>query len=176
MRLILKGFLSFCLVFALAQPALAQENEQANEQASEVEEKGVFNHIGDLGKHIFPRARSDFSRPYMNDATTSQNAQWAEDGWHPEDWAESKGGVQQVLDGFYESRLVVELHDDEVPVLEVGLPFMRVAPSDQRRVIAFMDYAHKITDANQHGIFYIVLEDHMNELLGIYSKKGLQFQ
>lgn len=176
MRLIFKGFLSFCLVFSLVQPALAQDSVPEASQEDAAEEKGLSNYIEDLGKHIFPRARTDFSRPYMNDAKTSQNSQWSEDGWHPEDWAELKGGVQQVLDGFHESRLIVELHDDEVPVVEVGLPFMRVSPMDQRRVIAFLDYAYKITDANQHGIFYIVLEDHMNELLGIYSKKGLQIQ
>lgn len=168
MRLISKGFMSLCLVLMLSQPSFAEDGEGPK--------KGIGDHLSNISKYMFPRAPVDFSQPYMNDAKASQSAQWNEEAWHPEDWAESKGGVQQVLDGFKQSHLVVELHEDDVPVLEVGLPFMRVSPADQRRVIEFMDYAYKITDAKPHGIFYIVLEDHMDELLGIYSQKGLQFQ
>lgn len=167
MRLILKGFLSLSLILVLAQPCFAQDSEEPK--------KSFTDNLKTIGKYMFPRAPANFTQPYKNDAKTSQNVQWNEEDWHPDDWAEAKGGVQQVLDGFEQARLVVDLHDDDVPVLEVGLPFMRISPPDQRRVIEFMDYAYKITDS-QPGIFYIVLEDHFDELLGIYSKKGLQFQ
>lgn len=141
-------------------------------------EKGFEQNLRDAKKYFFGMPRVDFERRYLRDGTTPHNNQWNGENWHPEYWVEAEGSVTKVIDGFYKSGVIVDQYDDEVHVLEVGETFLRLSPVDQRHVVEFVDYAFKITEQQPHGIFYVVF-DHKRkgqELLGIYTVNGLQFQ
>lgn len=180
MRLIYKVFLCSFVVFSLVKPVMAQEVVTQEPEVTPSEQpvtKSFSDYGADLKRAMFGRRASDFRRPYLHDASKPNFEQAIDEDWRPEYWADDKGGVQEVLDGFYRAGIIKGQYDnDKVPVLEVGKPFLRLSPPDQRHVIEFVDYAHKITESKKHGIFYIVLEDHENELLGIYSENGVQFQ
>ena len=172
MRLITLLLLASFLAFAfLVHQGFAQDEPAAPK-------KGVEHIMKDIGKEILGPPDTDPRQPYMNDATTPHNNQWDSENWHPEYWVEDKGSVTAVMDGFYDAGIIVEQYEDEVPVLEVGKPFLQLSPMDRRHVVEFVDYAFKITEQKPHGIFYIVI-DHKKkgkELLGIYTINGLQFQ
>ena len=140
--------------------------------------KGFGDHVQDAEKYFFGMPDVDFERRYFKDGKNPHNNQWNGEDWHPEYWADAKGGVTEVIDGFYDAGIIVDQYEDDVPVLEVGKPFLQLSPPDQRRVIAFVDYAFKITETKPHGIFYVVYDDvkHAQELIGVYTVNGLQLQ
>ena len=140
--------------------------------------KGFKNIMRDIGKSISGPPNTDPKQPYLNEAKIPHNNQWDGQNWHPEYWVEDKGSVAAVMDGFYDAGVIIDQYEDEVPVLEVGRPFLQLSPLDQRRVVEFVDYAFKITEQKPHGIFYVII-DHKEkgkELLGLYTVNGLQFQ
>ena len=163
-------FIAFFSVLVGVSPAVSQEQKGP--------QKSVGDYIEDLGKEIAGPEDVDFDRRYLKDGKTPHNSQWDDENWHPEYWVEDKGSVTAVIDGFYDGGVIVEQYEDEVPVLEVGRPFLQLSPLEQRRVIEFVDFAFKITEAKPHGIFYIVIDHEKKgkELLGIYTINGLQFQ
>ena len=140
--------------------------------------KGVENVYKDVKKTIFGHPNTNPTQPYLNEAKVPHNNQWDSAEWHPEFWVQDKGSVAAVLDGFYKAGILVEQYEDDVPVLEVGRPFLQLSPLDQRHVVEFVDFAFKITEQEPHGIFYIIIDHKMKgkELLGIYTVHGLQFQ
>jgi len=142
------------------------------------EPKSFKDRIQDIKKVVVGVPEHDPKSPYLNDGKTPHNNQWDNENWHPEYWVEDKGSVTAVMDGFYDAGIIVEQYEDEVPVLEVGRPFLQLSPLDQRHVIEFVDYAFKITEAKPHGIFYVVIDHEKKgkELLGLYTVNGLQFQ
>ena len=139
-------------------------------------QKDFGDHLQTAGKYIFGPPNTDPTWPHLHDAKIPHNSQWDNDSWSPEDWVEAEGNVRNVIDGFYDSGIIVDQYEDEVPVLEVGSRFLELSPRDQRRVVEFVDYAFKITESKPHGVFYIVAEGSRSKLLGLYTSHGLQLQ
>jgi len=162
--------LAFLSVFVFIGGASAQDME--SRQKAPVVYKSFNDAIrATKKKHHSERA------PYYKGAKIPHNNQWDNDDWRPEHWVESKGSAQAVIDGFYDEGVIVRQYEDKVPVLEVGKPFLRLSPPDQRRVAEFIDYAFQITQGTEHGVFYITIDGKKGQqLLGVYSEHGLQLQ
>ncbi len=160
----------FCTTIAFTHSSFANESDS--------DQRSIARNIKSVEKFLFGMPNVDFERRYLRDGTTPHNNQWDMTNWHPELWVQAEGGVTEVINKFYDSGVIIEQYEDEVPVLEVGETFMRLSPLDQRRVIEFVDYAFKITEKQPHGVFYVVF-DHKTkgqELVGIHTINGLQFQ
>ncbi|NCT41063.1 MAG: hypothetical protein GW778_05330 [Alphaproteobacteria bacterium] len=139
--------------------------------------RSVSDYFGGAQKYILGDSAGDVREPYLKDGKGPQNNQWDHDAWSPELWAEDKGSVMAVIDGFYDAGILVRQYEDKVPVLEVGKPFLKLSPIDQRHVVEFIDYAFKITADQKPGVFYIVIDQKAGKrLLGLYSIHGLQMQ
>jgi hypothetical protein len=187
MRLICKAFLVSCLVFAVSQPVLAEEApvvEVVPEQpalardvpSDQNVQKSFKAHMRDFKRALFGRKYSDPTRPYLMDSNMPIFEQDIDEDWAPEYWADDKGGVQQVLDDLHAAGILKgQYEEDYVPVLEVGKPFLRLSPPDQRHVIEFVDFAYRITEREPRGIFYIALDGHQ-DYLGVYTQHGIQFK
>ena len=164
------GIFAFLLVFACITSAYAQDME--SRQKAPV----VYKSLNDAIRANTKKHHSE-TAPYMKGPKIPHNNQWDNDEWRPEHWVEAKGSAQAVIDGFYDEGVIVRQYEDKVPVLEVGKPFLRLSPPDQRRLVEFIDYAFEITQSQEHGVFYIVIDGKKGQkLLGLYSKHGLQLQ
>ncbi len=118
----------------------------------------------------------DFERPYLEDSITVHNSQWEFDHWRPQDWIESRGSVEAVMDNLYTHGIITKQYmDDNFPVLEVGLPFIQLSGQEKRRVTAFVDYVHGITRNPETGLYYI-REHGSHKDLGLFTRYGLQIQ
>ena len=130
-----------------------------------------------FGKFIWGPPKSDFVRPYLEEAKLPHNSQWADDEWSPQDWIDARGGsVIAVVNGFYSAGIIKDQYfDDDVPVLEVGQTFIDLSGQEQRRVVAFMDDVFGVTSSSKAGVIEIEFHDD-NKSVGLFTKDGLQLQ
>lgn len=125
----------------------------------------------------FQSARKDMT-PYMNAEKIPLGQQYYDDDWSPADWIDDRGSAQNVIDDFYKAGIFTdqsEPDDKDIPVLEVGQPFLRLSQLDQQRVLKFFDTTYGVTNG-PHGAFEIRLNDWRDTLLGLYTREGPQFQ
>lgn len=159
----------FIMVISVCAPSV-----QAQEAP---ESKGVFNMGSDFKKLIWGHPNTNFLQPHLNDAKTPHSMQFHGDGWSPEVWAENAGGAEKVMGELYYAGIITDQYKDDVPVLEVGRPFLQLSQQDQQRVTAFVDYVYGITTSKPQGMYYVLFkEKRIKKIIGVYSEQGLQLQ
>ena len=118
----------------------------------------------------------DFDKPYLEESTTRHNSQWEFDHWRPQDWIESRGSADAVMENLYTYGIITKQYmDDDFPVLEVGLPFIQLSGQEKRRVTAFVDHVFGITRNPETGM-YRLREHGTKRELGLFTRYGLQIQ
>lgn len=117
------------------------------------------------------------SQPHLNDAHTPNDAQWGLDDWTPARWGIVAGAdYQAVLDGFYKNDVITDQYvRKEIAYLEVGDAFIRLSDQDKGRVVASVDMIAGTLSKAGSEVIYIV-HDRTNEIIGNYTKLGLQLQ
>ena len=115
--------------------------------------------------------------PYLETARHPHNSQWDESLWKPEDWvALSRNDGEKLMRDLYSAGIIRDQYtDNDIPVLEIGPTFYRLGGEDKRRVVRTVDYLYGITNARDHGMFYLY-DWSTEEAIGIYTKHGLQLQ
>ncbi len=131
---------------------------------------------GKAGQYIWGPPNHDETRPHVDEAKIPHNSQWADDGWDPQQWIDDRGSAEAVINGFYNSGIVTDQYfDEDIPVLEVGQPFMDLSAQEQGRVSAFFDYVYHVTDKSERRSFLVYYHKN-NEPLGVFTPSGLQLQ
>lgn len=112
-------------------------------------------------------------QPYLGDETVKNRILWDQDKWTPQDWAKNEREAMVVLRHFYQAGILSrQYHDDNIPVLEVGEPFMRLSHTDRGRVLQFVDYIYKVT-SQPDGMYFVRIKD-VEKGLGTFNKAGFQ--
>jgi hypothetical protein len=123
-----------------------------------------------------PWQGNDF-KPYLADQPIKNRMLWDRDTWTPELWIADAGGDERlILRDLYAGGILTQQYQnsDDIPVLEVGEPFLKLSHTDRIRVLRFIDYVFEITK-EENGMFYVyyaLAEDEKS--LGIYDKRGFQ--
>jgi len=133
---------------------------------------------GSFGKYIWGPPKSDFVRPYLEEAKLPHNSQWADDEWSPQDWVEARGGnVVNVVNGFYTAGIIVDQYfDGDIPVFEVGQTFIDLSGQEKRRVVAFMDDVFGVTKLSDQGVILLYFHQNGDTPVGLSNAQGLQIQ
>ncbi len=129
------------------------------------------------GWSLFPKKVKELDfKPYLNEQQIRQRSLWDGDAWTPEAWIRDAGDEKRVMRDFYEYKIVTNQYTDNrnIPVLEVGEPFVQLSGVDQRRVLEFVDYVFQITPASDNGMFYVYLKGEKKEPMGLYNQYGFQ--
>lgn len=139
---------------------------------------GHAGSLSELGKYIWGPPKSDFVRPYLEEAKLPHNSRWADDEWSPQDWIDSRGGnAVNVVNGFYEAGIISDQYiDDDIPVLEVGQGFLELGAQDKRRVVAFIDEVFGVTKYGDPAVIMIYFHDKKETPVGVFNAQGLQLQ
>ena len=118
----------------------------------------------------------DFTQPYLEDGVTPHNSQWEYDHWRPEDWIESRGSAQNVMNGLIKGGIITKQYEkNDIPALEVGQAFLQLSGQDKRRVMAFVDHMYGITRSPEKGMFALYLQGSRQQI-GLFTRYGLQLQ
>ena len=139
---------------------------------------GHASSLRELGKYIWGPPRSEYVRPYLEEAKLPHNSRWADDEWSPQDWIDSRGGnAVNVVNGFYEAGIISDQYmDDDIPVLEVGQGFLELGAQDKRRVVAFIDEVFGVTKHGNPPVIMIYFHDRKETPVGVFNAQGLQLQ
>ena len=114
--------------------------------------------------------------PHIGAQKILQRSVWDSDTWTPEQWINTPGDEKRIIHNFYKTHLITNQYTDgdNIPVLEVGPPFIQLSRLDRRRVLQFVDYVFNITAAEKDGMFYVLYAENRREPLGIYNRYGFQ--
>jgi hypothetical protein len=114
-------------------------------------------------------------QPYLADQPIKNRIVWDRDNWTPQDWIDDVGGDARYVmrDLFGYGILTRQYRDGEIPVLEVGEPYLRLSHTDRLRVLRFVDHIFEITK-EPNGMFFVYLKDVDDEPLGTYGNRGFQ--
>ena len=120
-------------------------------------------------------SHTDFTKPYLTNGVDEHERQWDSKKWNPDVWIQQEKGANNLIQGFYDAGIIEDqkFHDD-IPYLYVGPNFYKLGGYDQRRVVQSIDEAYSITNLETDDLFYIY-DDYENEIIGIYTKHGVQF-
>ena len=112
--------------------------------------------------------------PYVGQQKLKQRSEADMDSWTPADWIVNPGDEKVVLRDFYTMGIIKEqyMDRDNIPVLRVGEPFVKLSSFDQKRVLRFIDYVFKITESEENGMYYVVYDLDDDKPLGIFNKSG----
>ncbi len=144
----------------------------------------VFSYVPDVlakkNNSILPWGANHWGEvdfyPYIGEEKIRQRSLWDGDTWTPEDWIKEAGDEKRVMRDLYASNILTKqyIDSDNIPVLEVGENFVKLAGVDQRRVLQFVDYIFEITPSEENGMFYVIYTQDQSEPLGLYNKHGFQ--
>lgn len=119
------------------------------------------------------------TKPLLETGKHPHHIQWEFDNenWSPEEWVELNGGSKEQMLARLKAAAIVtgQSERDNIPVLEVGQPFLRLSGLEKHRVAAFIDYMYGVTAEREDGMFIICRKD-MDIDIGYYTKYGLQLQ
>ncbi|MCK5384265.1 MAG: hypothetical protein KAJ29_01720 [Alphaproteobacteria bacterium] len=117
--------------------------------------------------------KHDFD-PYVGQQKIKQRSEKDMDSWSPVDWIDNPGDEKIILRDFYTMEIVKEqyMDRDNIPVLRVGEPFIRLSSFDQKRVLEFIDYVFKITESEKNGMYFVYYDGDDDAPLGVYNKSG----
>lgn len=129
------------------------------------------------GWSLFPKKVEDPDyKPYLNEQQIRQSTLWTGDSWTPDSWIRDAGDEKRIMRDFYTFNIVTNQYTDlkNIPVLEVGEPFVQLSGVDQRRVLEFVDYVFQITSSSEDALFYVFLQGEKKEPMGLFNKYGFQ--
>ena len=114
--------------------------------------------------------------PYVGEQKIKQRSLWDNDDWEPQDWIQEPGDDKEVMRDLYEAQIITGQYTGRknIPVLEVGEPFIMLSEFDQYRVLQFVDYVFAITSSEADGAFWVYYEANKSEPLGLYNQHGFQ--
>lgn len=130
---------------------------------------------GFLATHSAVKAETEtLDRVYMNSWANAYDSKWENRNWRPSDWIGQEQSAQDVINGFYQSGIITDQYfNNNVPVLEVGYPFLQLSGRDQRRVTNFVAAAFNVNSRSEFKAMHIVLKSD-DVPLGIYTRGQLQ--
>lgn len=114
--------------------------------------------------------------PYIGEEQIRQRSLWDGDTWTPEAWIKDAGDEKRVMRSLYDANILTGQYtdSDNIPVLEVGENFIKLAGVDQIRVLKFVDHIFQISTSEENGMFYVLYALDDDEPLGLYNKYGFQ--
>lgn len=135
-------------------------------------------------------------KPLSENGKDPHNIQWHnnlyyDQNWHPQHWVNAKGSIEAVLQGFYNSKIIIDdddLHRTEDPEdmdldprVVVGDNFMHLSGLEKRRIAIFLDYAYGVTRPDGVGHYEVYYNRTKrfwgySDPIAVYSFGGLQLQ
>ena len=116
-------------------------------------------------------------RPYLENGTDPQNAQYRRETWTINDWAESPAQGRAQLDRFFAAGVFEKYEKPtymNAPTVIVGPGFYHLSKFDQGRALALLDLVYGATKTKSGTIF---IEDTSSDrTIGLYTRAGLQLQ
>jgi hypothetical protein len=114
--------------------------------------------------------------PHLENGKHPQNSQWDRvTPWKAEDWIVQRGDSSALIQGFYDTDILVKQTTwHKVPLLVVGPGFYKLGGYDKRRVAQTVDKVYGITASAPDAMYLI--EDWDGKPVGAYTKNGLQLQ
>tara|TARA_B100002019_G_C21009664_1_gene469380 strand:+ start:84 stop:551 length:468 start_codon:yes stop_codon:yes gene_type:complete len=115
----------------------------------------------------------EFDRRYYEDGKIPHNRQWDKEQWTPSAWLSQD---IELIKEFYRHHVLKDQKvKGGVPYLYVGWQFHNLSGYDKRRVVQTIDHVYGITSIEDDAVFYLY-DPRENDVIGMYSKYGLQLQ
>ena len=117
--------------------------------------------------------------PYLETSTDPHATQWRREPWKVTDWTDNPAAARAQMDFMFRSGIFTRYQDassiwSRNDTLTVGPSFYHLSGFDKRRAVELFDHMYQVT-ANAPATLFL-RDNHTDELIGVYTRAGLQLQ